>query len=92
MLTAQSWIRESAVGQPSATCGGVYLYPTLLHKAHAFEDANKRTAWLGCMTFLDVNGVELIDVPQEEVELLMVDVADNGFDAEQIAVWLIDRV
>lgn len=93
---------ESAVGQPSATWGGEYLYPTLLQqagvllfgicKAHAFEDANKRTAWLSCATFLDMNGVELVDVPQPEVEALMVDVADNGWTAEQVTAWLIERV
>ncbi|KAB1662619.1 type II toxin-antitoxin system death-on-curing family toxin [Pseudoclavibacter chungangensis] len=93
---------ESAVGQPAATWGGTYLYPTLLQqagvllfgicKAHAFEDANKRTAWLACVAFLDLNGVELVDVPQAEVEQLMVDVADNGYDADQVTAWLIDRV
>ena len=93
---------ESAVGQPAATWGGAYLYPTLLHqagvllfgicKAHAFEDANKRTAWLACVTFLDMNGVELVDVPQLEAETLMVEVADNGYTAEQVTAWLIERV
>lgn len=93
---------ESAVAQCSATWGGTYLYPTLLHqaavllfgicKAHAFEDANKRTAWLACVTFLDLNGVELIDVPQGEVVELMVRVAGDGMTVEAVAEWLIDRV
>jgi len=94
---------EGAVGQPAATWEGEYLYPTLLQQAgallfclceaHAFEDANKRTAWLSCVTFLDINGVELIDVPQPEVEEFMVAVADPPhLSMEEITLWLTDRV
>jgi death-on-curing protein len=93
---------ESAVGQPSQTWGGEFLYPTLLHQAaalvfclcgaHAFEDANKRCAWLSCATFLDINGIELLDVAQAEIEDLMVDIADHGMTIEDVLEWLIARV
>jgi death-on-curing protein len=93
---------ESAVGQPSQTWGGEHLYPTLLHQAaallfclcaaHAFEDANKRCAWLSCATFLDINDVELLDVEQAEVEELMVNVAENEMDIPAIVEWLVARV
>jgi death-on-curing protein len=93
---------ESAVGQPSATWGIEYLYPTLLQQAaallfclcaaHAFEDANKRCAWLACATFLDINQVELLDIPQKDVEDVMVQVADEGLTIPAITLWLTDRV
>ncbi|MGO3878236.1 MAG: type II toxin-antitoxin system death-on-curing family toxin [Agrococcus casei] len=93
---------ESAVRQPAQTWGGEFLYPTLLEqagvllfgvcKAHAFQDANKRTAWLSCMTFLDINGVELVDISQSDAEALVVAVADNKYSKDQVVAWLIDRV
>lgn len=93
---------ESAVGQPSQTWAGAYLYPTLIEQAavllfgicnaHAFEDANKRTAWLACATFLDMNGVELLEVDEDEVVDLMVCVADRGWETPDIVTWLLDRV
>lgn len=93
---------ESAVCQCAATWGGDFLYPTLLHQAaallfgicnaHAFEDANKRTAWLACVTFLDLNDVELLDIPQREAEDFMVAVADEHLDIDQVALWLVDRI
>jgi death on curing protein len=93
---------ESAVGQPSATWGGEYLYPTLIQQAaallfcvcnaHAFEDANKRAAWLSCVTFLDLNGVDFLDIPQIDVEDLMVAVADSGLSIADIAIWLTERI
>ncbi|MGA5216612.1 type II toxin-antitoxin system death-on-curing family toxin [Streptomyces cinereoruber] len=60
---------DSAVHRPSATMFGEEAYPDLLGKAAAllqslavnppFVDGNKRTAWLSCVTFLAMNGVQL---------------------------------
>lgn len=60
---------ESAVHRPSAAMFGEEAYPDLLDKAaallqslainHPFFDGNKRTAWLSCVTFLAINGVQL---------------------------------
>ena len=57
--------------------------------AHAFADANKRTAWLCANLFLDVNGVELVCEPTEIVELV-VSVADSRLNVttETVAEWL----
>lgn len=92
----------SAVGQCQATWDGQYLYPTLLGQsaaliycvsnAHAFEDANKRTGWLAGVTFLDINGVQLVDISQDEVELFMVGVVTDSSTIEDVLIWLIERV
>ncbi|MFJ4502280.1 type II toxin-antitoxin system death-on-curing family toxin [Streptomyces sp. NPDC088864] len=60
---------ESAVHRPSAAMFGQEAYPDVLGKAAAllqslsvnppFFDGNKRTAWLSCVTFLAMNGVDL---------------------------------
>ncbi|MGA5871882.1 type II toxin-antitoxin system death-on-curing family toxin [Streptomyces cinereoruber] len=60
---------DSAVHRPSATAFGEEAYPGLLDKAaallqslavnHPAVDGNKRTAWLSCVTFLAMNGVQL---------------------------------
>lgn len=93
---------EGAVVQCQATWGGEYLYPTLLHQAaalifcvcnaHAFEDANKRTAWLAGAAFLDANGVDFAEVDQDDVVELMVNIADARWTIEQVLAWLIDRI
>ncbi|MBT2466463.1 type II toxin-antitoxin system death-on-curing family toxin [Streptomyces sp. ISL-66] len=60
---------ESAVHRPSAAMFGEEAYPDVIDKAaallqslainHPFFDGNKRTAWLSCVTFLAMNGVDL---------------------------------
>ncbi|WP_432089734.1 MULTISPECIES: type II toxin-antitoxin system death-on-curing family toxin [unclassified Streptomyces] len=60
---------DSAAHRPSATVFGEEAYPDLLGKAaallqslavnHPAVDGNKRTAWLSCVTFLALNGVQL---------------------------------
>lgn len=92
----------SAVGQPAQTWEGRPHYPTLIEqaaallfcicKAHAFEDANKRTAWVACTTFLEINGVDLVDIPQADVVATMKQVADAGWTIREISDWLIERI
>ncbi|MFF9360606.1 type II toxin-antitoxin system death-on-curing family toxin [Streptomyces griseoluteus] len=60
---------ESAVHRPSASIFGQEAYTDLFDKAAAllqslvinrpFIDGNKRTAWVSCMVFLDMNGRQL---------------------------------
>ncbi|WP_406139523.1 type II toxin-antitoxin system death-on-curing family toxin [Streptomyces sp. NBC_01089] len=60
---------ESAVHRPSASMFGQEAYPDLFDKAasllqslainHPFIDGNKRTAWVSCVVFLAMNGVQL---------------------------------
>ncbi|WP_344961800.1 type II toxin-antitoxin system death-on-curing family toxin [Streptomyces thioluteus] len=60
---------ESAVHRPRAEMYGQQVHPDLIDKAaallqalainHPLFDGNKRTAWLSCVTFLALNGVDL---------------------------------
>ncbi|WP_149180252.1 type II toxin-antitoxin system death-on-curing family toxin [Streptomyces sp. TRM49041] len=80
---------ESAVHRPSAAMFGQEAYSDLLEKAaallqslavnHPFFDGNKRTAWLSCVSFLAMNGVDLRpDI--DAAERLVIDVATGGED------------
>ncbi|MFC7930359.1 type II toxin-antitoxin system death-on-curing family toxin [Streptomyces cinereoruber] len=69
VVVRDAGLLDSAVHRPSATMFGEEAYPDLLGKAaallqslvvnHPFVDGNKRTAWLSCVTFLAMNGVQL---------------------------------
>ena len=56
---------------------------------HAFNDANKRTAWACCVLFLKVNGVEL-DAPAAVVVERMPLLAAGRLDEAGFAAWLRD--
>ena len=56
---------------------------------HAFNDANKRTAWACCVLFLKVNGVEL-DAPAAVVVERMPLLAKGRLDETGFAAWLRD--
>jgi death-on-curing protein len=69
VLLRDPGLLESAVHRPSAEMFGQEAYPDLFDKAaallqslatnHPFFDGNKRTAWLSCVSFLAINGVQL---------------------------------
>ncbi|MFE2978732.1 type II toxin-antitoxin system death-on-curing family toxin [Streptomyces sp. NPDC059258] len=80
---------ESAAHRPSAAMFGEEAYPDLIDKAaallqslavnHPLFDGNKRTAWLSCVTFLAMNGVDLRpDI--DAAERLVIDVATGETD------------
>ncbi len=56
---------------------------------HAFNDANKRTAWACCVLFLKVNGVEL-DAPAATVVERMPLLAAGQLGEAGFAAWLRD--
>ncbi len=56
---------------------------------HAFNDANKRTAWACCVLFLKVNGVE-IDTSAAIVVERMPLLAASRLDEAGFAAWLRD--
>lgn len=51
------------------------LYAEVIAKGHVFNDANKRTALISMLTFLDLNGYMLI-ADQNEMADRMVDLAE----------------
>ncbi|OEJ96066.1 type II toxin-antitoxin system death-on-curing family toxin [Streptomyces thermolilacinus] len=90
VVVRDAGLLDSAAHRPAAAVFGEEAYPALLEKAaalfqslavnHPFFDGNKRTAWLSCVTFLAINGVELRpDI--DAAERLVVDVA-TGRDGE----------
>ncbi|MER8232034.1 type II toxin-antitoxin system death-on-curing family toxin [Streptomyces sp. NPDC094049] len=69
VVVRDAGLLDSAVHRPAAAMFGEEAYPQLLDKAaallqslavnHPFLDGNKRTAWLSCVTFLAMHGVQL---------------------------------
>ncbi|MFF9848212.1 type II toxin-antitoxin system death-on-curing family toxin [Streptomyces litmocidini] len=69
VVVRDAGLLESAVHRPSAAVFGEEAYPELLDKAAALlqslavhrslPDGNERAAWLSCVTFLAMNGVQL---------------------------------
>lgn len=92
---------EGALAAPLRTFGGELLIPSTLLQgamliervanAHAFIDANKRTAWVCGLAYLEDNGFIIERQPDTEVVDLMVDVANDAIDHNGIALWLAAR-
>ncbi|MEV3931660.1 type II toxin-antitoxin system death-on-curing family toxin [Streptomyces sp. NPDC049944] len=69
VVVRDAGLLESAAHRPSAAMFGEQAYPDVIDKAaallqslainHRLFDGNKRTAWLSCVTFLAMNGVDL---------------------------------
>ena len=88
---------ESAVARPQATFDGVDLYDTIFDKAaallqsllknHPFVDGNKRTALTSAGIFLKMNGYNLKNYHEEEVEF-GVNVDNKHLSIEEISAWL----
>ncbi|MEU3690082.1 type II toxin-antitoxin system death-on-curing family toxin [Streptomyces narbonensis] len=93
VVVRDAGLLESAVHRPSAAMFGEEAYPDLLDKAAAllqslavnrpFLDGNKRTAWLSCVTFLAMNGVQLRpDI--DAAERLVISVATGETDEVKV--------
>ena len=59
-------------------------------KNHAFEDGNKRTAFVALYTFLGLNGYDL-DAPEAEVVSVMTAVADGTLSEDGLGDWVRSR-
>ncbi|MEU2872118.1 type II toxin-antitoxin system death-on-curing family toxin [Streptomyces olivoreticuli] len=86
---------ESAVHRPTAEMYGQQVYPDLIGKAaallqaltinHPLIDGNKRTAWLACVTFLALHGIQLRpDIDAAELLVLAVTTGEMR-EVEEIA-------
>ncbi|MGR3937784.1 type II toxin-antitoxin system death-on-curing family toxin [Streptomyces sp. BRA346] len=81
---------SSAVHRPQSQMFGIEAYTELFEKAaallqslavnHPLVDGNKRMAWMCTVVFLDLNGVEMVDVDQDEAYKLVVGVASGALD------------
>jgi death-on-curing protein len=65
------------------------VYAVGIVKAHAFVDANKRTAWATARAFLLLNGygLNLTDIDRVEVVALMENVAKGKVDETTLVPW-----
>jgi death on curing protein len=89
IVVRDAGLLESAAHRPSAAMFGEEAYPNLIDKAaallqslainHPLFDGNKRTAWLSCVTFLAMNGIDLRpDI--DAAERLVIAVATGEMD------------
>lgn len=88
----------SAVARPQTTVFGDDAYPdvwskaaALLHsllKNHALVDGNKRLGWLAAAVFLEINGVTVAHVANDDVYDLVLDVTVGTDDVPAIAAKL----
>ena len=60
-------------------------------KNHPFVDANKRTAFVVCRTFMKLNGHD-IDATESEKYLEFVSVADGSIREDKLAHWIRSRL
>ncbi len=84
------------------TWEGQRLHPTLFQRAgalldglvsaHAFEDGNKRTAWLSSNIYLGAFGAPLRKVDPLEAADFVEAVALHQHDVLGIAIWFSDRL
>jgi death-on-curing protein len=91
---------EAAAARPRMTFGGEDLYRDIADKAsalmhsivlnHPFVDGNKRVGAMAAELFLELNGLDLIAVDEELVEVTMA-VARGEVSAEALAIWLRQR-
>lgn len=92
----------SAVARPQASAFGEDAYPDLWLKAaallqsilknHALIDGNKRLGWLATAVFLEINGVSVVHVPDDDVVNLVLSLAAGSHDVDRIARLLQELV
>ncbi|MFZ2443392.1 MAG: type II toxin-antitoxin system death-on-curing family toxin [Ilumatobacteraceae bacterium] len=88
----------SAVARPQTAVFGQDAYPDIWSKAAALLqsivnnpaliDGNKRLGWLATAVFLEINGVSVIHVSNDDIYQFVIDVAANNPSFEHIAAAL----
>lgn len=88
----------SAVARPQTAVFGQDAYPDIWSKAAALlqsivnnpalNDGNKRLGWLATAVFLEINGVSVIHVSNDDIYRFVIDVAANNPSFEHIAAAL----
>ena len=93
---------ESAIAQPQQCFGGEYLHETLaemaaaylfhLTKNHGFVDGNKRTGAVAALSFLEMNGVDTDAIDVDEMEAMVLAVAEGTADKQAAAAFFTARI
>jgi death on curing protein len=66
-------------------------YLVAIARAHAFSDANKRTAWTTAAVFLELNGYDLHYTDDDAIEMV-VQAAEGRIDIHAVTTWYAGRV
>ena len=72
-----------------ATLAAAYAYG--LTKAHAYNDGNKRIAFLAALIFLGLNGKDL-DATEAEVVQVVTALAAGSLSEPALATWMRERI
>ena len=62
-------------------------YAAGIARNHPFVDGNKRTAFVVCRTFLELNGVHL-EASSDEKYLTFLRLAEGSLSEEELALWI----
>lgn len=57
-------------------------------KAHAFADANKRTAWMSAVLFIELNAPLELTYEDDDAIEMVVGAASSALTVEDVAAWL----
>lgn len=93
---------ESALARPSHTFDGYLLHSTLLERggallhglcsAHAFQDGNKRTAWISTMVYFKAHNLNVVEIAPSAVADFVEQVTIGLWNVREIAAWLVDYI
>ena len=92
---------EGCLARPKTTLFGDEAYPSLLDKAaalmhsvattHPLIDGNKRTSWALMITFLAVNGFDVVSNPDDGFSFVL-SVATDSLEVSAISQWIASRM
>ena len=92
---------EGCLARPKTTLFGDEAYPSLLDKAaalmhsvattHPLIDGKKRTSWAQMITFLAVNGSEVVSSPDDGFSFVL-SVATDSLEVSAISQWIASRM
>ena len=88
----------AAAARPQASAFGVDAYPDIWTKAasllqsivgnHPLVDGNKRLGWLATAVFLELDGIGITSATNDDVYRLVMRMASESPEVEEIARWL----
>ena len=92
---------EGCLARPKTTLFGDEAYPSLSDKAaalmhsvattHPLIDGNKRTSWALMITFLAVNGFDVVSNPDDGFSFVL-SVATDSLEVSTISQWIASRM
>ena len=92
---------EGCLARPKTTLFGDEAYPSLSDKAaalmhsvattHPLIDGNKRTSWALMVTFLAVNGFDVVSNPDDGFSFVL-SVATDSLEVSAISQWIASRM